>query len=136
MVTYICATLSSESFTLIFMQLDSDTYKRYIHFIYEIGNVHRCVSKCLQNTSLSHKIVRRIINRVSNLWCEKLCFLYYNYYVVLNGSIREIKCRAITIWKLLSQGKFINIAIETENVLYVITDFFKTLCFANFHFPL
>ena len=23
---------------------------------------------------VSHKIVRKIINRVSNLWCEKLCF--------------------------------------------------------------
>ena len=96
------------------MQLDSDIYKRYIHFyIYEIGNVHGCVSKCLQNTSLSHKIVRRIINRVSNLWCEKLCFLYYNYYVVLNGSVREIKCRAITIWKLLSQRKFIDVTTES-----------------------
>ena len=106
MVTYICATLSSESFTLIFMQLDSDTYKRYIHFIYEIGNVHRCVSKCLQNTSLSHKIVRRIINRVSNLWCEKLCFLYYNYYVVLNGCVREINCRRLQFCNYYNKESF------------------------------
>ena len=88
-------------------------------YIWNFGNVHGCVSKCLQNTSLSHKIVRRIINRVSNLWCEKLCFLYYNYYVVLNGSVREINCRAITIWKLSSQRKFIDVTIELDNILYV-----------------
>ena len=47
-----------------------------------------------------------IINRVSNLWCEKLCFLYYNYYVVLNGCVREINCRRLQFCNYYNKESF------------------------------